>query len=323
MPTFDQFDPNAGGTQTAPNQGIYDPTAGFSGNQPPPPQAQQGAPGGQQWSPGSGPITAQQVSQQYGADPSVAQYWADKINTGGDPNYYIGRIAQDNAGTGPDGPGGVSGGGAAGGSGGNGAPGGNLYANWSPMGQSGAGGGAPAVGQTGATPISGANPYTPTNITGPSPLSLASINQPGAVNAQQVQSGAPVTAQQVQGQSVATPQSVEAQQVQGPQALMAQQLANPTGFQNLTAEQAAAQPGYQFALQQGLGAMQHRAAAKGDLFGGATPKGLNDYANNAATQNYASGETRMRRRSRRIRRISRIRRMSPGRTIRRMRMPMG
>jgi hypothetical protein len=78
-------------------------------------QGQGGQGGGGQWSPGQGQITAQQVAQQYGADPSVAQYWADKINTGGDPNYYIGRLKQDNAGSGPDAPGGMDSGKGGGG----------------------------------------------------------------------------------------------------------------------------------------------------------------------------------------------------------------
>lgn len=80
---------------------------------------QQGGQQQQAWSPGSGrSITADEVVKQYGADPSVAQYWADKINTGGDPNYYIGRLKDDNAGTGPDAPGGLDSGKGGGGGGG-------------------------------------------------------------------------------------------------------------------------------------------------------------------------------------------------------------
>lgn len=111
------------GFASAPSAGVYDPSTGQMVTNQTPYQApgaqtttQPASSGPAQWSPGSGQITAAQVTSQYGADPSVAQYWADKINSGGDPNYYIGRLQQDNSGSGPDGRGGVSGGGSAGGS---------------------------------------------------------------------------------------------------------------------------------------------------------------------------------------------------------------
>lgn len=53
-----------------------------------------------------------------------------------------------------------------------------------------------------------------------------------------------------------------------------------------TAEQAAQMPGYQFALTQGLQALQNSAAAKGGLLGGATGKALEDYGQAAAAQQY-------------------------------------
>ncbi len=55
-----------------------------------------------------------------------------------------------------------------------------------------------------------------------------------------------------------------------------------------TLDEAQNQPGYQFGLQQGLGAYQNSAAARGTLRGGGTLKGLFDYANAAAEQNYSN-----------------------------------
>lgn len=59
-------------------------------------------------------------------------------------------------------------------------------------------------------------------------------------------------------------------------------------FSYPTFEEALKEPGYQFGLQQGLGAIQNSAAAKGVLRGGGTLKGLNDYAQNFAAQNYGN-----------------------------------
>lgn len=57
-------------------------------------------------------------------------------------------------------------------------------------------------------------------------------------------------------------------------------------FQAPTAEQAAATPGYQFQLQQGLKALQNSAAARGGLLAGGTSKAINDYAQGQAASNY-------------------------------------
>ena len=57
-------------------------------------------------------------------------------------------------------------------------------------------------------------------------------------------------------------------------------------FQAPTAEQARQTPGYQFALQQGEGALQAGAAARGDLLTGGTQTALNQYGQNAADTNY-------------------------------------
>lgn len=53
-----------------------------------------------------------------------------------------------------------------------------------------------------------------------------------------------------------------------------------------TAAQAAATPGYQFQLQQGLGAAQNSAAGQGSLLTGRTLADLNNYAQGTAASNY-------------------------------------
>lgn len=57
-------------------------------------------------------------------------------------------------------------------------------------------------------------------------------------------------------------------------------------FKAPTAAQAAATPGYQFQLSQGLGALQNQAAAKGNIFSGNTQEALNNYAQNFAQTDY-------------------------------------
>jgi hypothetical protein len=53
-------------------------------------------------------------------------------------------------------------------------------------------------------------------------------------------------------------------------------------------EEAQNEPGYRFRLDSGLGALQNSAAARGTLRSGATLKGLNDYAQNFASQEYGN-----------------------------------
>ena len=57
-------------------------------------------------------------------------------------------------------------------------------------------------------------------------------------------------------------------------------------FQAPTAEQARQTPGYQFGLQQGLGAQQAGAAANGTLLTGGTQAALDQYGQNYADTNY-------------------------------------
>jgi hypothetical protein len=57
-------------------------------------------------------------------------------------------------------------------------------------------------------------------------------------------------------------------------------------FQAPTAAQAAATPGYQFQLDQGLAALQNSAAARGGLLSTGTAKNLENYAQGLASTNY-------------------------------------
>jgi len=68
-------------------------------------------------------------------------------------------------------------------------------------------------------------------------------------------------------------------------------LSNLSGMQPFsapTAEQAAATPGYQFQLTQGLKALQNSAAARGGLLASGTAKAINDYAQGTAASNYGN-----------------------------------
>lgn len=57
-------------------------------------------------------------------------------------------------------------------------------------------------------------------------------------------------------------------------------------FSAPTAADAAATPGYQFQLQQGVNALQNSAAARGGLLSTGTAKNLNNYAQGVASTNY-------------------------------------
>ena len=57
-------------------------------------------------------------------------------------------------------------------------------------------------------------------------------------------------------------------------------------FKPPTAEEAAATPGYQFQLQQGLQALERSAAARGGLLSGGTGKALERYGQGLASSNY-------------------------------------
>lgn len=112
-------------------------------------------------------------------------------------------------------------------------------------------------------------------------------------------------------QAAASQQAVNLEEGNANQALQLQQSAQQQSQQNLspytqsgtmalsklgamqpfsapTAEQAAATPGYQFQLQQGLKALQNSAAARGGLLAGGTSKAINDYAQGQAASNYGN-----------------------------------
>lgn len=59
-------------------------------------------------------------------------------------------------------------------------------------------------------------------------------------------------------------------------------------FKAPTLAEAQAEPGFEFALNQGLKAMEHSKAYAGTYRTGGTIKGLNDYARSAANQNYTN-----------------------------------
>jgi hypothetical protein len=59
-------------------------------------------------------------------------------------------------------------------------------------------------------------------------------------------------------------------------------------FNAPTLAQAEAQPGYQFALQQGMNSLQNSAAAQGTLLSGGTAAGIEQYGQQAAEQNYGN-----------------------------------
>jgi hypothetical protein len=139
------------------------------------------------------------------------------------------------------------------------------------------------LGSVSAKELTASQDYKPTDVAGPEKPVVGTINQPGAV-----------TADQVTGQTSAAPAKVTADQVTGPQALTAKDVADPSGFQNLTADQLQQDPSYKFRLSQGLGALQNSAAARGFLNTGATAKGLMDYAGQSASQEYQAANERAR-----------------------------
>lgn len=69
----------------------------------------------------------------------------------------------------------------------------------------------------------------------------------------------------------------------------------PFAYQDYTSptrEQAESEPGFDYALKQGIKAYENSKAYTGTYKGGATIKGINDYARNMATQNYGQVDER-------------------------------
>lgn len=79
----------------------------------------------------------------------------------------------------------------------------------------------------------------------------------------------------------------------GPAGVAYQPPAPQFSFTPPTMAQAATDPGYQFRLQQGLNAIQNSAAAKGVLNTGGTLTDINNYAQDAASQEYQNLYSRM------------------------------
>lgn len=94
------------------------------------------------------------------------------------------------------------------------------------------------------------------------------------------------------GQGVPTAPNLTYNAMATPEALEYQRLATPDAFQNMTADELQQDPSYQFRLQQGQQALEQSAAAKGLLRTGGTYKGLLDYGQNAASQEYAAANAR-------------------------------
>jgi hypothetical protein len=227
---------------------------------------------------GGDPLRAQiaQWAAMPGADPSLANdpdYWVNAINSRGGLNAGNTQYWQ-NASVGPsaffNNPG------REGGQGGN-APAPNVGA---------AGQAAQSISQMGAynapAPYTGNTNYTPTAIKAPDAVHAQQVTPQAIAAPAQINKPADVQAQQITAAQAAAPD-----QVKGPEALTARQAADPAAFSaNLTPEELAADPSYQFRLQQGLGAAQSSAAAKGLLHTGGTLAGLSDYAQQSASQQY-------------------------------------
>lgn len=126
------------------------------------------------------------------------------------------------------------------------------------------------------------------DVVGSNAASKAAAAQAGA--AQQAQQLEQNNANQALGLQKAAGQQAQSNlspyQQAGTQALSKLNSLQP--FQAPTATQAAATPGYQFQLQQGIKALQISAAARGGLLTGGTSKAINDYAQGTAASNYGN-----------------------------------
>jgi hypothetical protein len=65
-----------------------------------------------------------------------------------------------------------------------------------------------------------------------------------------------------------------------------------TNYQQFGMDQFKADPGYQFRLQEGLKQLGHTAGARGGLISGQTLKGMQDYAQNSASNEYTNAFNR-------------------------------
>lgn len=132
-------------------------------------------------------------------------------------------------------------------------------------------------------PYQQAAPYQAQAIQQPGEVSAQTIQRPDAVNAPAIQNPAAVTPQTIQ-----RPDAVQAQAIQGPAALQALQNQAPEAFRAPTAEELAQDPSYQFRFQQGQEALQNVLAHSGALRTGNAAKALQDYGQQAASQEYGN-----------------------------------
>ena len=121
---------------------------------------------------------------------------------------------------------------------------------------------------------------------------LATFNAPASLTAPNQ-----VTAAQIAPQTATTQQATTAQAqaimaspayAQAGPAVQAAMLANPEKFGGVSAADLAADPSYQFRLAQGQGALENSNSARGLSRTGGAYKGLIDYGQNAASQEYGN-----------------------------------
>lgn len=211
---------------------------------------------------------------------SSGQIWRDERNDGGGGSGGGGGLPQ--AWT-------ESGGPRTGPSGG---PGGTGYPStmpaapaWTPLGQ-------PAPFESSAGPIGRFS--GPMAAAAPGQVGYQNAQAPGQQSAQQL--GRP---QSLNYQTSATPTAFSGSRQAAPGTLSYENMATPAGYAHQdykgpTAEEMAADPSYKFRLEQGQNALENSAASKGMLRTGNTAKGLIDYGQGAASQEYAAIDARSR-----------------------------
>lgn len=119
----------------------------------------------------------------------------------------------------------------------------------------------------------------------------AMISANATNNAAQTQANSATQAQQLQYQEWEQQQQNQAPWLQAGQSALSQ-MQNPAFQQNFTAADFQQDPGYQFDLQQGQLALQRSAAAQGGLQSGGTMKGLAQYTQGMASNEYQNAYNR-------------------------------
>lgn len=119
----------------------------------------------------------------------------------------------------------------------------------------------------------------------------AVISSNATSNAANTQAGAANYATQVQQQEFQQQQQNQQPWLQAGSSALSQ-MQNPSFQQNFTAADFQQDPGYQFDLQQGQEALQRSAAARGGLQSGGTMKGLAQYTQGMASNEYQNAYNR-------------------------------